>query len=177
MQNERVVPSNEPRNKVARWTAVILVGCIFALFGWNMIDCSAHSRPMARRAACAANLKAIATSCLVYAEAHQGQFPPSLDLLLEGGSRAYLQPKQLICPESKRLYIYIPSQTNTMDPRNIVVYETAGDHQREGRNVAYADGHAQWTSNDDFAVRLRETRERLLATSRPSWQTESVLVP
>ena len=55
----------------------------------------------------------------------RGQFPPSLDVLLEGGEKAYIQQERiLICPKSgEKSYVYIPSQTTIRDPRNVLLYE------------------------------------------------------
>ena len=65
----------------------------------------ASVRGPTRRTACSANLKAIAVACLVYAESHSGQLPPSLGVLM-GGPRAFLVPKQLFCPDGGRPYVY-----------------------------------------------------------------------
>jgi prepilin-type processing-associated H-X9-DG protein len=120
----------------------ILVLVVFGLFVLTVfIAQPSRSGPLAKRTQCAANLRAIAQSCLIYSEANQGWLPAaspeatesvntvvgyrrgwsdtdesteesgpkyasptrSYYKLLVGGRRAFLQPKQLICPSAPGL--------------------------------------------------------------------------
>jgi prepilin-type processing-associated H-X9-DG protein len=120
----------------------------------------ANSKPT-KRGECAANLRAIAIACIIYAESHQGQFPSRLSLLTDGGARAYLRPQQLKCPVSGGPYVYISGQNNTIDPRNVVAYEPVHYHSGEGGNMSFTDGHVSWHKTDGHAEELRVTQERL----------------
>lgn len=128
--------------------ALPLVASILDLF---------RSPERSRRPVCAANLKGVATACLVYAEEHDGELPSSLDSLLQGGAKAYLQPKQLTCPKGHRPYIYIGSQRNTWDPRNIVAYEPLENHAGKGCYVSYLDGHSIWKTPQGLREELEQT--------------------
>lgn len=148
--------ATRPRHQPLGWagkatliTSILL--CAYVVLGLVILH-GPRSREISKATACSANLKAIATSCLIYSEAHKGELPASLDILLEGGERAYLQPKQLVCPTTGQRYIYVPGLKNTDDPRFPVVFESVGNHG-DGANVAFLDGHAQWQKRDDY-VRL-----------------------
>jgi general secretion pathway protein G len=129
----------------------------------------ARAREMAKRAASASNLKAIAVANLIYAEAHRGTLPPGLEVLTQNaGDRAYLKPEQLRSPrelmDSEVAYVYVPGQKNTMDPRNVLAYEDPDLHNtEEGLNVAFLDGHVEWMTMEAFEAALDETRERIAA--------------
>ena len=145
------------RARIFSFIAGIMLACVIAgiLFG----ESSSGAREMGKRASCAVNLKAIATACLIYAETRQC-FPTSLDTLLVGGSRAYLQPKRLICPESNMRYILVPSH-GSADPRDVLLYEAPPSHDgRDGGNVAYRDGHVAWCSSAQLREDLMATRQR-----------------
>ena len=111
----------------------------------------------ARRVVCGANLRAIGQSCLMYAEGHDGRLPSSLDVLLTGGRKAYLQPRDVICPESKMRYVYIPRRSSRGDPRHVLAYEPLSNHESEGGNVLYLDGHAKWSDPREHETLLART--------------------
>ena len=141
----------------------------------------ARAREMARRTTSAANMNGIVVSCLIYAESHKGEFPPDLETLTEGGDSAYLQPQSLVSPKdqsgSESSYVYIEGQKNTMDPRNVLVYERPDLNDGEGVNVAFLDGHTRFYTIDEFREELAATYERLerempedLSTAAPEAQ-------
>jgi hypothetical protein len=111
----------EPKWLGRAWWAMIVI--VVLGFFWLMcpVSCRTGPRELVHRRSCASNLKGIAMSCLTYAEANQGLLPPSLEVLLAGGERAYIgNPEVLICPESGHRYVYVPGQANTDDPRNVL---------------------------------------------------------
>src|SRR5687767_2530770 len=94
------------RRHLPGWCKWLLaIGVAFLLFRIT-IPTSSRCGPVSVRTLCGTNLNAIARSCLLYAEANRGVLPPNLDVLLLGGERAYLSPKQIVCPMSKLPYSY-----------------------------------------------------------------------
>ncbi|MHC4796799.1 MAG: hypothetical protein ACYTF1_09160 [Planctomycetota bacterium] len=136
-----------------------VIGIVVIIIFWIIIpDFGSHRQ--AYRAQCASNLRAIVIACMCYASA-DGVGPPTLDILLEGGERAYLLPKQLICPVSKKRYIYISNQSIKPDYRTVVVYEPLSNHANEGANMAFVDSHVCWHTPQQYWTVLNETKSRL----------------
>lgn len=129
---------------------------------------SIGSHPQSLCTACTANLGSIGRACLTYAEDNDLVLPSSLDVLLEGGSQAYLVPQQVVCPKTKVAYIYIPGQCLTDDPRNVLAYEPLGQHKSEGANVAFLDGHAEWCTPDRLQEVLANTKAKLAQAATQS---------
>jgi prepilin-type processing-associated H-X9-DG protein len=122
----------------------------------------ARTRELAYRKTSEANLSGIGKACLIYANDHEDKLPPDLQTLVK---EVELSPKAL---ESKRKpkdfngpsYIYIPGQSVSMQPGNIVVYENP-EFCADGVNVLFLDTHVEFMKPDAFRRELKETYERL----------------
>jgi len=95
-----------------------------------------------------------------------------MQMLCIGGERAYLYPKQLVCPVSQLSYIYISGQKNNADPRNVIAYEPSSYHKGAGGHVALLDGSVRWCPNPEVVVaqtraRLRDAPTQPQAMTRP----------
>jgi prepilin-type processing-associated H-X9-DG protein len=127
---------------------------------------------MSMRLVCAANLKGIGTSVLIYANENDDAYPPSLQTFIDSGE---ITPKQCICPSSGAVvgdgvnacYIYIPgTRVSADDPRNVMAYEPPENHGGEGSNVVFVDGHCTFIRPYSEVERLvAETKARLAATA------------
>ena len=118
-----------------------------------------RARELAKRAVSGANLSVIGQVIHIYANEHDDEFPPSLDVLIE---ESMITEKQLISPrldDDEESYVYIAGQNEDSDPRNVLAYERMLDG--EGTNVLFVDGHVEWLRPDDFAQRLTDTYARL----------------
>lgn len=145
--------------------SLLLAGGIFiTLVIVSMLLPSLAQSGLSPRTSCGTNLSAIAKSCLTYSEGNRGALPPNLEILLIGGERAYMVAKQLVCPVSKLPYIYISSQRNNADPRNVVAYEPPSYHEGAGGNVAFLDGSVKWCRDPQAVVAETEGRIRGAAT-------------
>ena len=105
---------------------------------------------------------------MMYAQDYGGQFPPSFDLALVHGD---LDAAAFICPASghtpaagpttravaARLvgdpkhcsYVYTGAglTLKTATPGHVLAYEHLRNHQRNGMNVLFGDGHVEWVES------------------------------
>jgi prepilin-type processing-associated H-X9-DG protein len=130
-----------------------------ALAGSVMLPSLAAAREQARAAKSMANLKQIGTACHLYALGHDGQFPTSLEQLVEGGLIAREVLSSPLDPEGGASYAYVAGQTSEGDSENVLAYEltTHGDR----RSVLFADGHVERIGSKELARSVRETYRRL----------------
>ena len=140
-----------------------LGGVAGAAFGMGVLmPALARTRQIARRMVSGTNLSGMGKAMLIYANDYDDKFPPNLNVLLEKG---LITAKSL---ESKRRpegydgpnFIYIPGQSLSMYPGNIVAYENP-EFGSDGTNVLFLDSHVEWMKPDDFLRELEETYERL----------------
>ncbi|HEX4795281.1 MAG TPA: hypothetical protein VH370_15910 [Humisphaera sp.] len=117
----------------------------------------------ARRIRCASNLRLIGMALSMYAQDDQGKLPDDLSVLV---AREYITPDVLICPASNDerapgqtpgeqaahlansahcSYIYYGKGKSTpLDKDAILALELPANHDGDGMNILYADGHVDW---------------------------------
>jgi prepilin-type processing-associated H-X9-DG protein len=120
-----------------------------------------RARETANRVKCSSNLRQIGQGILIYADTHQGNYPPDLGTLVKTGP---LTAAVFVCPSaSTRLpgrmtadqssdwvnansdYIYIGANLKMgADPTIVVCYEKDDDHGGDGMNLLFADGHVEF---------------------------------
>jgi prepilin-type processing-associated H-X9-DG protein len=99
---------------------------------------------------CQGHLNHIGIAIFMYLQAHDHQYPNSLDDLV-----TYLEGRRpLLCPGSgEEGYIYEKPAApflKVVEPRSVMtVYDKPGNHEG-GRNVLFLDGHVQWLTEDEF---------------------------
>ena len=104
----------------------------------------------ATRLACGTNMSGLGKALLIYSNDYNDELPPDLETLIH---KAEVRPKTLICPATglRESYIYRGSGlTTSAIPLMITVYETAGNHGEEGRNVLFLDSHVEWVTEEQF---------------------------
>ena len=133
------------------------------------INAIAKTREQARRAACASHLKNLGTALRAYANAHDQEFPSTLEDLARSSTPP--MAADFICPDDDRTppaetplsamaadlasgkhcsYVYVGSGIKTGDERDIVLmYEPLSNHGREGMNLLFVDGRVEWLNADD----------------------------
>ncbi|MGE5609423.1 MAG: DUF3352 domain-containing protein [Bacillota bacterium] len=122
------------------------------------------ARERANRVKCASNLRQIGQCVMLYSVDNQGKFPPDLGTLM---TAADLPPMVFTCPTGNHPrpaqlrfnkpedaakwvnensdYIYLAGQMNNRVPANtILAYEKPENHDREGVNMLFGDGHVEW---------------------------------
>ena len=120
-------------------------------------------RERANRVKCASNLRYIGECIGQYAREHQGKYPDDLQQLIID---ADLNPEVLICPSSNQekapgattaesaanahkdlhySYLYLgKGLVKPVEPLLVIAYERKGNHEDDGMNVLFADGHDEW---------------------------------
>ena len=122
------------------------------------------AREPSNRVKCSSNLRQIGLACLMYANAHEGHFPPDIDAIV----RADISAECFVCPSSSDdratgatteeviahlhephhvSYVYVGSNLmNTESAETVVAYENMKNHSGTGMNVLYGDGHVEFQS-------------------------------
>lgn len=127
-----------------------------------------RARETANRVKCASNQREIGQAILLYGNEHRGKYPPDLGTLLK------TQPIEIdafVCPSSgdavpadirggtkdaqaawvnsSSSFVYL-GQTFTFNipADTVVLYEKSDDHDQDGMNLLFADGHVEWEPMD-----------------------------
>lgn len=124
-----------------------------------------RARDLSKRTVCAANLRGIGQAMYIHAQ-DDGKFPPDFKTMLDEQN---ITRKQLICPSTTHMpsdpldscYVIVPGQSTYDNPSNVLVYERPENHDGEGVNVLFQDGHVQFLKMREFRRRLDETKKRL----------------
>jgi hypothetical protein len=125
-----------------------------------LLPAVAQARQTSMRVASMSNLRDIGAACHAWADEHGGQFPASLQVLVDDG----LIPEQLLHsprgPTGEVSYVYIAGQSDKSDPRNVLAYERVFD--KAGKtNVLFMDGYVEYMRFDEFKKVLADTYKRL----------------
>jgi hypothetical protein len=121
----------------------------------------ARAREQARRASSMSNLKQIGLGLLMYADDHDNKLPSDLTAITPylAGSQVLDSPRK---PKNftESSYIYIPGQTTSTDPGNMVAYENPAFCQDEV-SVLFLDGHVEFMKPEAFRRALEATCKKL----------------
>ena len=152
--------------------AGLVLGCVSLVGGLIIIPLQLsvllpalnRAREQANRVKCASNMRQLGQAMLMYANANGNHFPDKLaDLVLADSS---LSPGVFVCPDDNKTppdgtspqtmaagiasgqhtsYIYVGNGLTSSEPADtILLYEPLGNHNKEGMNVLYSDGHVDW---------------------------------
>lgn len=136
-----------------------------------------RAREIAKQTVCTANLRQIGMAMHIYAQDHEGKFPPDLKTLVD---KKIVTAKQLWCPSRggdpgapDACYVYLAGQRSDGDSRNVLVYEKRGNHGDEGGAVLFMDGHVESVkSAERVATLVEETRERMAGAGKSDQQDD-----
>ena len=122
----------------------------------------AQTRSLASRLVCGTNLSGLSKAMFVYANDYDEKFPTPenwCDLLVQ---YADVDERQFVCPEAKRKgrchYAINPKATPSSPPDTVLLFETTGgwnqfggpelltaeNHNGDGYNIVYVDGHCRF---------------------------------
>ena len=124
------------------------------------------------RVYCASNLRQIGQGLQLYAAENGGRLPDDLRSLMADGFD--LEARILVCPaiagdqytaatqavaegrHEHRSYIYFGRGLTNPDRKQVLVVELLENHEGEGINVLYGDGHAEWIDRPEAERLLLE---------------------
>lgn len=121
------------------------------------------AKERANRVKCASNLRQIGQGCFLYANDHR-KYPADLGTMVQAVD---LHPEVMVCPSGDNSlpahvrmggvaaqvqwvnqnadYVYLGTTVRPNDPaEKILAYEKIDNHQREGINLLFNDGHVEW---------------------------------
>jgi len=125
-----------------------------------------RAREIANRVKCAANERSIGMAILLYCNDNRGAYPPDLATLAKAED---VDLKTFVCPSSNDTpatstdtllsgghcsYVYLGKGLNarTVDPSAVVLYENAADHEQQGANYLFGDGHVEFDSQSPIGT-------------------------
>ena len=133
---------------------VAVWGCMLSI----MLPSLNRARETANRVKCAANLKAIGNALLLYANENRGMYPPDFQTLISTQDITF---DSFVCPSSNDQrasqmselstrghlsYVYVPGMNTRASAEHVIVYEHIEDHNQDGANFLFGDGHVDWLS-------------------------------
>ncbi|MBK8268293.1 MAG: hypothetical protein IPK83_08305 [Planctomycetes bacterium] len=132
-----------------------------------------RARELSKRTVCSANLRGIGQALYISAMDTQ-RFPDSISTVIKENNAT---SRQFICPstavelgqspsdeELASCFIYISGQTINDPPNSVLLYERPENHQYEGANVLFLDGHVTFiTDLDELNKMVEETKSRIAA--------------
>ncbi len=163
------------------WAAAGLLGLVLVVS--VLMPSLNQPHPYSNRAKCASNLHQIGLAILLYQQDNGGQYPDTLGRLTE---TEQIGPECFVCPSSdderstgattravvadidagpaghhcSYLYLGRGLTDKTVKDTTVVCYEPLTNHDGDGGNVLFGDGHADWQTPASLAA--------LLATTRPA---------
>jgi prepilin-type processing-associated H-X9-DG protein len=138
-----------------------------------------RARETANRVKCASNMRQIGQGILLYSNDNRGQYPPDLGTLL---STVDISPEVFLCPSAgghlppgfnqmtpeqkaawvneNAAYTYVGAgMNNSVNAETIVLYEHDHNHDRDGMNMLFGDGHVEFNL-------MRQARQMLQQQGR-----------
>ena len=126
-----------------------------------------RARETANRVKCASNMRMIGQALLLYANQNHGAYPPKLEDLI---TSQLVDGEPFVCPSSGDTvapgsgnaqaanlsagghlsYVYIGQKLSPSSPADqVLVYELPSNHNKDGGNFLFADGHVEFFGGSD----------------------------
>ncbi len=127
-----------------------------------------RARQKAKRAISMRNIRIIHMGIMLYAEDHDGTYPPNLQALVDS---EFLSARSLINPLQPDLpigYVYLPPQNKAQQiksPSQVILVYEAHTEWGEGVVVGYADGHVEHLTDPE---RFNNLLGKPKATTQPA---------
>ena len=172
----RASGSRRPRrSSMATFAMTLGSAQILLVLGALFLMPATQSRTPSRRVMCASNLRQIGLAIVMYANDNKGQLPPDLGTVLVTQD---LTSEVFVCPSSDDerahgpttqallqdlakpghcSYILaspLPSTWNLLTPAHVLAYEPPTNHNGDGMNVLFGDGHVEFMAKpqSDYIV-------------------------
>ena len=157
-----------PRKK-RKWAWLIVAVVIAAVLVCAAIPTVRRNRKLRNRLICSSNMKAIGTQFEVYVWNNLAFPRDPIQALVEMG---YITPAQARCPVGGGRYTFVDRGVSSaaaedvdFHARDVIVYEPLSNHNGEGANVLFGDGHSEFVTPDEFRRLIRDANDR--STSAP----------
>lgn len=139
-----------------------------------------RARETANRVKCAANMRQIGMGILLYSNENRGKYPPDLATILRTQgitidvficpSGAAAVPPEIMAANAdaqgawvndNSAYVYVgQGLTNAAPADRVVLYEKSDNHDEDGMNFLYADGHVEWQTMETAQQLINAARQR-----------------
>jgi len=136
---------------------------------------------------CSSNMRQMGPGVLLYANDHRGKYPPDLGTLV---TDADINPEVFLCPTADHpqpppdvmrdpkkaaawvnenaAYVYLGANMNgNMPAERILIYEKPENHEQQGMNLLFNDGHVEWMMMPD-AMREIQKQQAGAAPGQPA---------
>lgn len=147
-----------------------------ALMTSVMLPSLNRARETANRVKCASNMRQIGQAILLYANENKGNYPPDLGTLIRTeditadaficpssnvslpGNIGQMKPEQIAQWVNEHSpYIYVGKGLNNNAPADrVVLYEQLEDHDKDGGNFLYGDGHVEFLARAAYEQELQK---------------------
>jgi prepilin-type processing-associated H-X9-DG protein len=163
-------------------TVLSIAGFLIIFLGLSLSTPSLHSRDTAPRVKCGSNLRQIGQAMLLYANEHGGQYPDSFETVLsseEISADVFCCPSTSVRPASGATtqatianfgaghhcsYCYVARGAIVKSSPDIVLaYEPLSNHDDDGMNVLFNDGHVEFIAKPGAEALLK----RMATTTQP----------
>lgn len=162
--------------------AGLTLGCVgialtlmYALMMSIMLPSLGRARETANRAKCSSNMRQIGQAMLLYANENRGVYPDALPILLLTQD---ITPEVFCCPSSNDTpapgttpqaqaaklltgphcsYVYTGNGlTSASTAEQVLLYEPPGNHNGDGMNVLFGDGHVDFIPKPEAQKMIAE---------------------
>ena len=157
----------------------LVVGAVAVVGGITLLlPTLCKSRESANLVKCSSNLHQFGQAIDLYQHDHGGVYPASFQTIL---ATEKVTPAVFVCPSSndepaepgmslstphRCSYVYCGAglTDKTVKADTVVAYEPPANHDDQGMNVLYGDGHAEWVGGKSGA----DLFKKLKATTQPT---------
>jgi predicted Zn finger-like uncharacterized protein/prepilin-type processing-associated H-X9-DG protein len=148
---------------------IVLGGCMMSI----LLPSLNRARETANRVKCASNMRQIGQALLLYANDNRGAYPPDfVPLLLTQDITAEV----FVCPSTNTkpaapggtpqqqaaallpqhcTYVYLPGHNNAAGADVVIVYEPITNHDGDGSNFLWGDGHVSFETKQTAAAMIK----------------------
>ena len=160
------MPRATRRRRILWWSVAALVVVMAVVIAVPVIR---YTSKMSRRLECGRHLRDLAGAMTSYCSEFQSTETMSPQEILQAMVAAgKLTPEDLVCPASGVPYIWVPLPPDAAwHGRIIVAYEPVSNHEGEGANALFADGHVDFERAHGLEKLLAESERLVKAKSQP----------
>ena len=170
-----------PKRKTSPLVWIVLFLFVGVLLAWMLLPSINRDRESASQIKCASNLRSVGQAVDLYSRENAGVFPPDLQTVL---ATQQISAESFTCPRSSDTgakapsglaqpghcsYIYVGASLSAKsDPDCIVALEDPANHDLEGGQILFADGHVSW---EDLPTVMQALNDLAIGKNPPSAAT------